>query len=124
MLSATGALAFAAALNTTSALALTIALSAAGVLAVTGTLDPLDACAFISTCVQDVLVGHQCGLWTLQGLISVPHFAHTPLAPPVFNAETGTTGAQTSTSHCNGPLSFPTLSGGGESGLATQALPS
>ncbi len=71
------ALAFVIMLSATSALAVTIVLSAAGALAVAGALYPLDFCAFISACVQDVLVGHHCGLWTLQGLIGVPRFANT-----------------------------------------------
>ncbi len=99
MLGAAVTLVIAIALSATSALVVPIALSTADMFPVAGALDPLGACAFIGTCTQDVLVGHQGGLWTLQGLIGVPCFAHTIR-----------------------PLSFPTLSGM-ESGLATQAFP-
>ncbi len=115
-LGAAGALAIAITLSTT-ALAVTMAQSTTGALAVTGTLDPLGACAFIGTCAQDVLEGYQCCLWTLQGLIGVPRFVHSLLAPQVTNAETGATGAQTSTSHCHlgcfGAPVFPSLGGEG-----------
>ncbi len=64
-LGAAGALPISITLSTTSALAVTIALGAVGVLAVAGALDHLDVCAFIGTCTWDILVEHQCGLWTL-----------------------------------------------------------
>ncbi len=57
-------------------------------------LDPLGACAFIGTCMQHVLMGHQCGLRALWGLMGVQRLACTPVAPQVAKAETGATSAQ------------------------------
>ncbi len=128
MLGAAGMLAIAIALSATSTLTVTIALSATGALAVSGTLDPLGAFAFIGTCAQDVLVGLQGGLWTLQGLIGVPRFAHTSLAPQVANAGTGATGYPNQRKPLLprqqwGQCPSLHLVGGGGSGLMIQASP-